>query len=155
MPFTILCYTYYDPIPIGWLVSKLVSPFRRRLTSFEADHIWNAGVDKFHDISVQRNWWCYDLQAAEIITNVHKQILAHNAAFMVYVAVMLLWLLMRSPAKVENKGLSARYMWFGTSHYLHWRGGVLSWPVCSLYCTCMVFGRCLLKKFVALLCLAH
>ena len=67
-------------------------------------------VDKFHDISVQLNWWCYALQAAEIITNVHKQILAHNAAFMVYVAVMLLWLLMGSRAKVENKGLSAHYM---------------------------------------------
>ena len=31
------------------------------------------------------NWWCYTLQATDIITNVHKQILAHNAAFIVYV----------------------------------------------------------------------
>ena len=40
------------------------------------------------------------------MTNVHKQMLAHNAAFMVYVVVMLLWLLVGSPAEVENKGLS-------------------------------------------------
>ena len=37
----------------------------------------------------------------------HRQILAHNAAFMVFVVIMLLWFLMGSPAKVENKGLSA------------------------------------------------
>ena len=55
---------------------------------------------------MQRNWWCYALQlATDIITNVHKQILAHNAAFMVYVVVMLLWLLVGSHAEVENKGL--------------------------------------------------
>ena len=51
------------------------------------------------------NWWCYALQATDIITNVHKQILAHNAAFMVYVVMVLLWLLMGSPVKVENTGL--------------------------------------------------
>ena len=55
---------------------------------------------------MQLYWWCYVVQATDIITNVHKQILAHNAAFMVYV-VMLLWLLMGSPTEVENKGLSA------------------------------------------------
>ena len=56
--------------------------------------------------NMQLNWWCHALQATGIITYVHKQILAHNAAFMVYV-VMWLWLLMGSPAEVENKGLSA------------------------------------------------
>ena len=34
---------------------------------------------------MQLNWWCYALQATDIITNVHKQILAHNTAFMVYI----------------------------------------------------------------------
>ena len=56
---------------------------------------------------MQLNLWCYAGQATDIIANVHKQILAHNAAFMVYVVVMLLWLLMGSHAEVENKGLSA------------------------------------------------
>ena len=42
----------------------------------------------------------------------HKQILAHNAAFMVFVVIMLLWLLMGSHAEVENKGLSA---WLGNT----------------------------------------
>ena len=51
---------------------------------------------------MQLNWWCYVLQATDIMTYVHKQVLAHNAAFMVYEVVMLLWLLMGSPAKVEN-----------------------------------------------------
>ena len=57
--------------------------------------------------NVQLDWWSYAFRATDIITNVHKQILAQNAAFMVYVVVMLLWLLMGSPAKVENIGLSA------------------------------------------------
>ena len=56
----------------------------------------------YNIINMQLNWWCYPLQATDIITNVHKQILAHNAAFMVYMVVMLLWLLMGSPAKVED-----------------------------------------------------
>ena len=51
---------------------------------------------------MQRNWWCYAIQATDIITTVHKQIVAHNAAFMVYVVVMLLWFLMGNPAEVEN-----------------------------------------------------
>ena len=55
-----------------------------------------------HIHNVQLNWWCHTLQATDIITNVHKQILAHNAAFivfvvvMVYMVVILLWLLMGS-----------------------------------------------------------
>ena len=52
--------------------------------------------------NMQLNWWCYALQATDIITNVHKQILAHNAAFMVYMVMMLLWLLMGSSADVKN-----------------------------------------------------
>ena len=39
--------------------------------------------------NMQFNWWCY---AADIINNVHKQILAHNAAVMVYVVVVKLLL---------------------------------------------------------------
>ena len=61
------------------------------------DYIW-----KMVSIVTILNWWCYAFQATNIITNVHKQILAHNAALMVYVVMMLLWLLMGRPAKVEN-----------------------------------------------------
>ena len=56
----------------------------------------------YNIINMQLNWWCYAPQATDIITNVHKQILAHNAAVMVYVVLMLLWLLMGSPAKAED-----------------------------------------------------
>ena len=56
---------------------------------------------------MQLNWWCYAFQATDIMTKVQKQILAHNAAFMLYLVVMLLWLLMGNPAEVENAGLSA------------------------------------------------
>ena len=65
---------------------------------------------------MQLNWLCYAGQATDIITNVHKQILAHNAALMVYVVVMLLWLLMGSPAEVENKGFSG---WPDNTYNLH------------------------------------
>ena len=44
-------------------------------------------------------------------TNVHKQnlmILAHSAAFMVFVVMMLLWLLMGSPAKVCGQIIQSR-----------------------------------------------
>ena len=54
--------------------------------------------------NMQRNWWwlCYRHN------NYNVRILAHNAAFMVYVVMMLLWLPIGSHTNFENKGSSAR-----------------------------------------------
>ena len=70
------------------LVAKLVSTFQDYYK-----HI------KSHNM--QLNWWCYAFQATDIITNVHKQNdIGTQYSFHGARGVMLLWLLMGSPAEV-------------------------------------------------------
>ena len=61
----------------------------------------SKGLWKIVSIITILNWWCYAFQATNIITNPQTNIGA-RCSFHCVVVMMLLWLLMGSPAKVEN-----------------------------------------------------
>ena len=77
-PFT-TCYICYAPIPNRWPVSKPVSPFRSRLTGFEAGRVWIARVEKIEGVS----WSALEVLARCTVAPLTMQIVDPNSKFAV------------------------------------------------------------------------